>query len=187
MRITDIDVIITSTTDTTVLEGIQTGGEANGIVDLWGAKRLKFPKASILFKNYPLPYFDKPCNEKDSKGESLYPNQCAIRMSLSFINSGVKLNKYSDPKCKHGYARGAKSLANWIIREKLLCHPKVFKNATEKDVIDFIKDKSGIIFFHNINAEQDNDHIDLYFQNNLQATYTNLWTATEFWFFLLNE
>ena len=56
------------------------------------------PSFSQLWLNYPQD--EKPC-------PGPWSNQCAIRMSIALIASGLDLNTYTDPLCAHGHARGA--------------------------------------------------------------------------------
>ena len=68
------------------------------------AKR-KLPTFLSLWSSYPTE--QKPCDQG-------WENQCAIRMSVCLINAGFHLTQYTEPKCKHGHARGAESLANYL-------------------------------------------------------------------------
>ena len=60
-----------------------------------------------LSASYPTTQF--PCGDG-------WENQCAIRMSIALEGAGFSLADYSDPKCSHGHARGAESLANYLWR-----------------------------------------------------------------------
>jgi hypothetical protein len=76
----------------------------------------------------------------------------------------VQINKhtYSEPKCAHGHARGAESLANCLWKTHL-GRPIVYTNgATAKSSI---QGKQGIIFFKDFfprsgETESRGDHID---------------------------
>ena len=106
-----------------------------------------------------------------------YANQCAIRLSSCLIKSGVSLATYTDPKCNHGFARGAESLATWIWRN--FRRPIIIKDARELSNFsssDYYK-KSGIIFFKDFypignqtSERYSGDHIDLLF-NETTASY----------------
>jgi len=72
-----------------------------------------------LWDNYP---DNDPCDAKNKKGEKLFSNQCAIRLSYSMKKSGVLFTTYPQKrKCwVHGGADhilAAAELADWI--EKL--------------------------------------------------------------------
>lgn len=151
-------------------------------------KRDKFPTAFIIESNYPKPYSKVPpnCQDNDAAGNYLYENQCAIRMSIALSNSGLSFKTYTDPKCSHGHARGARSLANWLWKNHL-CQPKIYKGKDAQNIKTKINSKAGILYFHNLSGEINNDHIDIYFNNETQSNYVNLWEAKEYWFFELND
>lgn len=175
--------------DTDVLNDYETDPQSGvGRVTQCQAKRNEFPSATIIEKYYPKPYNKTPpnCQDANPDGTWKWGNQCAIRMSIALSGAGVSLKGYTDPKCSHGHARGARSLANWIWRMKLLCPPEQYTGPDALTIKDKIKDRDGLIYFHNLDGEEGNDHIDLYRNNNTQATYSNLWTAVEYWFFELN-
>ncbi len=164
----------------------QSGGMGNTSSCI--TKRNKFPSAQKLYTNYPKPYTKDPpnCTDKRPDGKWAYKNQCAIRMSIALSKSGVSFSTYTDPVCSHGHARGAKSLADWIAK-KHLCLPKVYKGKDALDIQSKIKSKSGIIFFGDLDGVRGNDHIDLFYNDDTQAEYSNLWNALEYRFFELNE
>lgn len=78
----------------------------------------------------------------------------------------IKVNKstYIEPKCAHGHARGAESLANWLWRHHL-GRPKILTGSAEDPRT--LNQKTGIIFFkdcfrrsgESIDARS-SDHID---------------------------
>ncbi len=151
-------------------------------------KRNVFPSAREIEFNYPKPYNKNPpnCTDKKADGSLAFKNQCAIRMSIALQKSGVDFNSYTDPKCSHGHARGARSLANWLWK-KHLCAPKKHKGKEARNIQSLLKGKAGILYFHNLSGQINNDHIDLFYNNGTQANYSNLWTAEEYWFFELNK
>lgn len=100
---------------------------------------------------------DFPCNGP-------WPNQCAIRMSIVLIASGMSLDSYREPKCSHGHARGAESLANWLWKKHLKA-PKQFTDGAKAKAA--VKDLTGIIFFKDCftrsgESSAAGDHIDLW-------------------------
>ena len=149
------------------------------------SKRDKFPSASVIDSNYPKPYHKDPpnCTDKNIDGSWAWDNQCAIRMSIALSISGVNFDSYTDPKCSHGHARGARSLASWIWK-KFLCRPAIYRDSLI--LLNEINNKSGLIYFYKLGGS-DTDHIDLYFKNRTQSDYSDLWTAEEYWFFKVNE
>lgn len=106
-----------------------------------------------------------------------WDNQCAIRMSIALSDElTIQVNKstYSEPKCAHGHARGAESLANWLWKHHL-GRPTILTGSAE----DRIKlgQKTGIIFFKDCFARlgetdenRTGDHIDVW-NRGRTATY----------------
>ena len=126
------------------------------------------PSFSGLWNNYPTE--SSPC-------DGPWSNQCSIRMSVTLnAERSITINKntYSEPKCAHGHARGAESLANWLWKHHL-GRPKIFTDgATAKATI---QDKSGIIFFKDCfiregETSKSGDHIDLW-NKGLTKTYSD--------------
>jgi hypothetical protein len=111
-----------------------------------------------LWSSYPTT--NTPCDGN-------WDNQCAIRMSVTLNGEGsitVSSKTYSEPKCAHGHARGAESLANWLWKRHL-GRPTIYTSgATAKSAL---VDKRGIIFFKDCftragSNDQSGDHIDLW-------------------------
>jgi hypothetical protein len=161
----------------------------------------KFPPFSTLWTSYPHDTqappgssHAMPCDEKDANGQYHYINQCAIRMSYCLIKAGVSLASYTDPKCKHGYARGAESLATWIWRT--FGEPLRVDCSKPGEKAAFIdgayRSKNGIIFFKDFYGNPvTGDHIDLlYHMNTLVTTatgdYTNDSRVKQIWFWEVN-
>ncbi|UEQ78844.1 T6SS effector amidase Tae4 family protein [Chryseobacterium arthrosphaerae] len=75
----------------------------------------------ILWKNHPGTF--QPCNV------SLFPNQCAIRMSEALSKSGIELISFAGARCwekhedKFRHILRAQELATWMDR-----HPEIFGN-----------------------------------------------------------
>jgi hypothetical protein len=71
---------------------------------------------------------------------------CIYQLSIALNAEGliqVNATTYSEPKCAHGHARGAESLANWLWRQHL-GRPRIFKSSA-KAKLD-LDGKNGIIF-----------------------------------------
>lgn len=96
------------------------------------AKRT-LPNFLSLWSSYPTE--QHPCNQG-------WENQCAIRMSVCLIGAGFDLTKYTEPKCKHGHARGAESLANYLWNQ--VGRPKISKTADETRAT--VGGKTGLLF-----------------------------------------
>jgi hypothetical protein len=111
-----------------------------------------------LWNNYPSE--NHPC-------DGSWDNQCAIRMSIT-LNAErtilVDRQTYSEPKCSHGHARGAESLATWLWRRHL-GRPTIFVDgaAAKRSLVE----KTGIILFKDCftrsgETRAAGDHIDLW-------------------------
>ncbi len=71
-----------------------------------------------LRSNYP---WDNPCDAKNKKGEPLFKNQCAIKLSYAMSKTGTSFVGYpSGRKCwvhkNKNHILAAKELADWIDR-----------------------------------------------------------------------
>jgi Type VI secretion system (T6SS), amidase effector protein 4 len=127
------------------------------------------PVFTKLWSSYPT--VAKPC-------DGPWSNQCAIRLSVTLNAEGtltISSTTYTEPKCAHGHARGAESLANWLWNSGRLGRPTVYADgATAKTAI---ADKRGIIFFKDCftrdgSTVQTGDHIDLW-QRGFTKTYND--------------
>jgi hypothetical protein len=103
----------------------------------------------VLETNYPSDYH--PCSDG-------WDNQCALRMSVALDASGFDFSSYTDPKCSHGHARGAESLANHLWR--VWGRPQIYKSGGKAA----LSGKSGVVFFKDIAGFRNGvgDHIDLW-------------------------
>lgn len=131
------------------------------------------PSFSNLWKSYPAERF--PCKKAD--GTPAWDNQCAIRMSIALQGAGVLLNSYGEPKCRHGHARGAESLANYL-------HRRLFwpRKGTVNEMKSIVRASKGLVFFKDLGGSAI-DHIDLW---NGEQTKTGWYdVATELWFWEL--
>lgn len=148
---------------------------------------------NTLDTSYPTVQF--PCQSKNAQGELLYGNQCAIRMSLSLIGGGVSFGNYTEPKCKHGHARGAESLANWLSGRTRLGLPRKWRS--QVDARNAISGLKGIVFFKDCFQRSTDssfetrrgDHIDLW-DGSTTKTYndfTGNQAAREVWFWELPD
>jgi len=88
----------------------------------------------------------------------------------------IKVNRetYSEPKCSHGHARGAESLANWLWKNSL-GRPKIYPGGAKAKIA--ISQKTGIIFFKDCftrsgEAARTGDHIDLW-NKGITKTYSD--------------
>jgi hypothetical protein len=133
------------------------------------------PKFDDLWNNHPKTKgIDRVCDEKngkDKKGKDiyLYENQCAINMHYCLKNSGVNMDSFKGGICKHGLARGAQELANWLKNLKPFGDKVICNIYTGSDYKDNIANRTGIIFFSNYwkrpgedEERRSGDHIDLF-------------------------
>jgi hypothetical protein len=115
------------------------------------------PEFTKLWNSYPGDMH--PC-------DGPWPNQCAIRLSVALNAEGtIRIDKttYPEPRCAHGHARGAESLANFLV--KAIGMPSMFKDA--KDAKVKLLGKNGIIFFKDCfirggETTRSGDHIDVW-------------------------
>lgn len=127
---------------------------------------MPIPSFVNLWSNYPTE--SSPC-------DGPWTNQCAIRMSLTLNAEGsitVDSGTYTEPKCAHGHARGAESLANWLWRHHL-GRPLIYTDGAKAKRENVTK--TGIIFFKDCfirdgETRRRGDHIDLW-NNGLTKTY----------------
>lgn len=132
-----------------------------------------------LWNAYP-PLYPNPCNEQ-------WPHQCAIRMSIALNNEGtilVNASTYPEPKCGHGHARGAESLANWLWRN-YLGRPTIFYSGLRAK--RSIANKLGIIFFKDCFSRpgsliREGDHIDLWNKGETKGFDDPYNKASQVWF-----
>lgn len=138
------------------------------------------PSFLNLWSSYPTE--DAPC-------DGPWANQCAIRMSLALNGEQtltVSGTTYTEPKCAHGHARGAESLATWLWRK--IGRPKTFNSAATAKLE--LASQTGIIFFKDCfvrpgEVEQRGDHIDLW-NKGLTKTYNDPANKSKaVWFFTL--
>ncbi|WP_339527603.1 type VI secretion system amidase effector protein Tae4 [Pseudomonas mucidolens] len=122
------------------------------------------PSFINLWNSYP-PY--SPAHPPACDGP--WDNQCAIRMSIALNGEHtIKVNSstYTEPKCAHGHARGAESLANWLWRHHL-GRPTILTGSAEDRRT--LQQKTGIIFFKDCfrrygesTEARSGDHIDVW-------------------------
>lgn len=141
------------------------------------------PSFVNLWSSYP--------SESNAGCTDTFANYCAIRMSVTLNTEGsinVSKKTYSEPKCSHGHARGAESLANWLW-SKHLGRPKIYKDPAAGKVT--IAAKKGILFFRNCftragETSRQGDHIDLW-NAGVTKTYNDPSNnSQELWFWELS-
>lgn len=141
------------------------------------------PSFINLWNAYPT--VSSPC-------DGPWDNQCAIRMSIALsgeMTLKVNTSTYTEPKCAHGHARGAESLANWL--EKRLFYPrKVGGSAQDREAF---KDKTGIIFYKDCFARtgqtaenRTGDHIDLWNRGLTKGFSDGAYQSKAVWFWELS-
>ena len=179
-------------------------GDANGFNKII-APKVEF---STLISNYPMPYEHKPnrapadreipANDYDDES-FLYPNQCAIRVSIALIKSGVplkgvknKTNPGGQVYDANGNVLGALNLANHLAGATMFGTPQKI-NGINEDALSMLEGRTGIIFFQGYNhyygfnvpesRGNSNVHIDLWNKNTLMSPYTDqMLNSTTIWF-----
>jgi hypothetical protein len=131
------------------------------------------PNFSLLWTAYPSDR--SPCDQG-------WANQCAIRLSVALEGAGAKLAGYTEPRCKHGHARGAESLAQYLVKHYGM--PVIKKNAGDARVA--VANKTGIVFFKDIAGFRGGigDHIDLW-KNDVTKTGEYFGSCKQTWFWSL--
>ena len=142
---------------------------------------MAIPAFVNLWSNYPTE--SSPC-------DGPWENQCAIRMSITLnAERSIVVNSttYSEPKCAHGHARGAESLANWLWGHHL-GRPKIYTDGAKAKLE--LQEKTGIIFFKDCfvrsgESRAVGDHIDLW-NRGITKTYSDPANkAGQVWFWTL--
>lgn len=142
--------------------------------------------AQALWDNHPYPA--SPCSS------DLFPNQCAIRMSVALEKAGINTSSFDKlyprrrcctayPSLKHhkpGHIMSAQELANWIDK-----NPSIFgkakKHTKKVTAADFVG-KKGIVFI--MNGWGSTDHIDIWDGSDMkggQQQYFSLGEQVWFW------
>jgi len=138
------------------------------------------PEFTNLWSSYPDD--KKPC-------DGPWENQCAIRMSVALNGEGtIKINKntYPEPRCAHGHARGAESLANFLWKK--IGKPLVFTNASDAKIK--LAGKNGIIFFKDCfnrggESARSGDHIDVWKLGTTKTYHDPANQSAQVWFWAL--
>lgn len=128
-------------------------------------------KFEYLWKNYP---DEDPCDAKDKKGNKLFSNQCAIRVSYTMKKSGVDFTTFPQKrKCwihpGQDHILAAAELADWIQKSNI---PNLLttENITGLQWRSKVVSRTGIICFEDYYLRSDGsrgDHIDLWNKNKL--------------------
>ena len=128
-------------------------------------------KFEDLWKNYP---DEDPCDAKDKKGNKLFSNQCAIRVSYAMKKSGVDFTTFPQKrKCwihpGQDHILAAAELADWIQKSNI-ANLLTTENITGSQWRSKIVSRTGIICFEDYYLRSDGsggDHIDLWNKDKL--------------------
>ena len=140
------------------------------------------PSFLLLWSNYP--------DHKVRQCIDGYANECAIRMSMT-LNAEKTLTvskyTYTEPKCSHGHARGAESLANWLYKK--IGRPKIYTDPAKAKIT--LADKTGIIFFKDCfvrdgETRKVGDHIDVWHKGIAKSYDDPTNEASQVWFWELS-
>jgi len=104
-----------------------------------------------------------PC--KDAKGDSAFPNQCAIRLGLALRASGVNFASFKGARCWFGHTGHilrVEELAAWLKTQKHEVGTAVsFQPGS--DASSRVTGQTGILAIRNFyGAGNQGDHIDLW-------------------------
>lgn len=125
-----------------------------------------------LWANHPTIKGDTPLLDR-----SVYPNQCAINMSASLMQSGVDMTRYSGARSwqegKPRYAIRPEELAHWL--ETGAAHlPTKLTGKEAQNSFERVDAKTGIIFLKDYYGPgMSGDHIDLF--NGSRLTERTSW------------
>ena len=119
-----------------------------------------------ILSNYPS---SDPCDAKDTKGQLLFRNQCAIRLSHALKKSGVNFSSFSKKrKCwvhpNSDHVLSAKELADWF-QHRSVPFIQSSEEVTGEQWRNKVIDRTGIICFEDYYAPDHGsggDHIDLW-------------------------
>ena len=136
----------------------------------------------IVLANYPA---SDPCDATDQKGNPLFGNQCAIRLSLALRKSGVSFATFPTArKCwvhpNEHHVLAAKELADWLQQKKVSFISKV-ETVTGSEWRRNVVGRTGIICFEDYyaaDASSGGDHIDLW--DGRALTGLGSWMRTRF-------
>jgi hypothetical protein len=98
-------------------------------------------------------------------------------MSISLIGAGFTLGGYTEPRCRHGHARGAESLAQFLSRS---ARPERLPSAVAQNSV---AGRTGILSFRNLTGFRggQGDHIDVW-DGSASKTGAYFSTSQEVWF-----
>lgn len=138
---------------------------------------LVLPSFLNAWNSYPT--VSSPCDQG-------WENQCAVRLSITLNTEGtikVDAHTYSEPKCKHGHARGAESLARWLWTR--LGRPRIYRDAAVAK--QALSTSQGIIFFKDCftrsgETARVGDHIDLWYRGRTKTYDDPGNKSAEVWF-----
>jgi len=118
------------------------------------------PLFDKLWKNHPANKgILKPCA---ANGKGNFDNQCAIRVGISLLDSGISLGSFKGVYCWHRHGKRhvlrAQELANWLARQ-----PHLFGPLTKIHSVAQAKGEMGIVFFKDFGGRgNQGDHIDVW-------------------------
>ena len=147
----------------------QTDAYLAAVNDAQGNGGMTFPSFSTLWSNYPPDV--NGAHAHPSKDN--YPNQCAIRVSFTFMKSGINMSSYPKVnKTSDGYARSSKGLADWTWQN--FGRPKIMsQDVFERDY----KNSTGLMYI--APPPGGIGHIDLF---NAGTTGSGYYLGSEIWF-----
>jgi Type VI secretion system (T6SS), amidase effector protein 4 len=146
---------------------------------------------NTLWRNHPMngfPMEDCPCRKPD--GQPTYENQCAIRLGVCLVKSGIKLANYHGKPCGYhpgrGHALVAEELAAWINLPST-----TFVDYAEKSSKVTFADyagRTGIVLCRNFwRPDMSGDHIDLWDGTRFARGDTSFFgRSQEVWFWELD-
>lgn len=151
--------------------------------------KIKKPSFQAIWDHHPAGSF--PCDKQ------LFPNQCAIRMSVALTGAGIDTSSFDKlyprrrcssayPSLKHhhpGHIMSAQELANWIDKS-----PEIFgqtqKLKSPVTSANYVG-KKGIVFI--MNGWGSTDHIDIWNGQDMRGGFPQYFSlGEEVWFWQLD-
>lgn len=150
--------------------------EAVTFAKLWES----YPSSPPAQDRHKADVLDKDGKVIAKKGDLVYDNQCAIKVSVAIHGAGVEMKSFNGKGVirfdgKKAALR-AEELATWLKTMPFCGLPAAPQNITGKDWKQKIANRTGIVFFRNYwarsgesGATRSGDHIDLWNGSRLTA------------------
>lgn len=138
--------------------------------------------------------YTQPC--RDDAGESMYDNQCAVRLGITLKRCGINIDTYPGARCgPHGHLLRVEECIEWLASSAMRQYLPPYETHRGVDHRRFMGRK-GIVawldFWHRTpnprpGAQPTGDHIDLWNGSRIAEGDINYFQRSrEIWFWELN-